>query len=87
MEEKTTLDAWLEIAEQIATETIYSRKQADTFVSGLATHGASPDIYGKKLISRVSSTCIYAAARVQANMLFMEYLQDRGINAKRFTHS
>lgn len=83
MESNTT---WDKIAERIATETIFNYKQAMDFVSNFELYGANADVYGERLLKCVSSACSYNSAIVFADMVFLGYLQDVGIDASKFTH-
>ena len=66
----TNFEAWQEIAEKIATETIYNHEQADEFVQDLALHGADAAKYGERLYNAVCKTSYYKLARIRADMVF-----------------
>ncbi len=82
MESNTT---WDEIAERIATETIYSRKQATKLVSFVKGYGADANKYGKRLVDLIGTSRTYKEAFACSELVVLEYLRDQAIAANGFS--
>lgn len=67
-------EKWDQITRKIATETIFSSRQAEQITEGLKINGASADKYGNRLYVRVSATNSLKAALVVSGQLLLEYL-------------